>query len=122
MSLTDEQWLFLQDVAKLIEHAKLLGYKITGGELWRTKEQQKIYYDTGKSKVKSAGYHGMRLAIDFNIFVMLPIPSTKWKLANKKESQALGDYWESLSDHNRWGGNYKSFIDAPHFERLRKPR
>jgi hypothetical protein len=35
----------------------------------------------------------------------------------------LGDYWESLDENNRWGGDFNGndkkdgFIDAPHFER-----
>jgi hypothetical protein len=29
----------------------------------------------------------------------------------------LGVYWESLYPKNRWGGNFKSLVDCPHFER-----
>jgi hypothetical protein len=29
----------------------------------------------------------------------------------------LGAYWESLHPKNRWGGNFKSLVDCPHFER-----
>nr|WP_223154740.1 hypothetical protein [Campylobacter concisus] len=29
----------------------------------------------------------------------------------------MGNYWESLNTLNRWGGNFKNFIDVPHFER-----
>ena len=43
MSQSDEQWEFLQDVGKLIAFAKEKGFKLTGGELWRTPEMQKIY-------------------------------------------------------------------------------
>ena len=29
----------------------------------------------------------------------------------------VGAYWESLHPKNRWGGNFKSLVDCPHFER-----
>jgi len=116
MSIVNEQWLFLQDVAKLIEAAKRLGYVLTGGELYRTEEQQKIYVSTGKSKTMDSG-HLKRLAIDFNVFF-------KGQLTYDWETiKVLGDYWESLSPQNRWGGDFNKnkkkdgFIDSPHFER-----
>ena len=37
-------------------------------------------------------------------------------LEKKADLQMLGDYWESLHEKNKWGGNYKAFIDCPHFE------
>ncbi len=110
MSLVAEQAAFLQDVAKLIVKAGSLGIVLTGGELYRTAEQQEIYLKTGKSKTSKSN-HLKRLAIDFNFFI-------DGKLTyEKKLIQPLGDYWESLNPANRWGGNFKSFTDAPHFER-----
>jgi hypothetical protein len=29
----------------------------------------------------------------------------------------IGAYWEDLYPKNRWGGNFKSLVDCPHFER-----
>jgi len=55
--------------------------------------------------------HRKRLAIDFNFFINGHLTYDKTKI------QALGDYWESLDEHNSWGGNWKSFLDVPHFER-----
>jgi len=111
MIMINEQWQFIQDVAKLIEKAKDLGIVLTGGELHRTKEQQDIYLKTGKSKTANS-QHLKRLAIDFNFFIHGELVYEKNKL------QALGDFWESLSPANRWGGNFKSFTDTPHFERF----
>lgn len=111
MSLSDEQWLFLQDVAKLIQFAAQAGFKLTGGELMRTSEQQEIYLKTGKSTIGNS-LHLKRLAIDFNIF--LPNGAL---LQKAEEGQVLGDFWTSLSPRNRWGGNWTTFKDAPHFER-----
>ena len=112
MSMSELQWEFLQDVAKLITFAKDQGYKLTGGELWRTEYQQEKYRKDGASKV-SKSQHQKRLAIDVNLFVDGKI---QWsKDANR---EALGAYWLSLNDGNRWGGNYESFSDPYHFERI----
>jgi hypothetical protein len=108
--MVKEQWLFVKDVAKLILKAETLGIELTGGELYRTIEQQQIYLKKGQTKTANS-MHMKRLAIDFNFFI-------EGKLTYDKEDiQELGDYWESLNEKNRWGGNFKSFIDTPHFER-----
>jgi hypothetical protein len=110
MSAVTEQWEFLKDVARLINKAEGFGFVLTGGELYRTTEQQKIYFETGKSKTMNSN-HLKRLAIDFNFFINGKL------IYAKKDIQPLGDYWESLNSLNRWGGNFKSFQDTPHFER-----
>ena len=55
--------------------------------------------------------HLKRLAIDFNFFINGELTYDKNRL------QLLGDFWENLNEKNRWGGNFKAFIDTPHFER-----
>ena len=114
MTLSDKQWLFLQDVAKLIDYAKDRGYKLTGGELYRTEYQQKEYVRLGLSKTDDS-MHIVRLAIDLNVFVKdadgYQLTSDYGKLSD------LGEYWEGLSPQNRWGGNFKSLYDPHHFER-----
>ena len=116
MSLVNEQWLFLLDVAKLIQAANFLGYTLTGGELYRTEEQQKIYVSTGKSQTMDS-QHLKRLAIDFNVFF-------KGQLTYDCDTiKVLGDIWGGLSPQNRWGGDFNKndkrdgFLDLPHFER-----
>lgn len=116
MSLSDIQWMFLQDTVKLINKAKEMDFKITGGELYRTQDQQQIYYDKGKSKTMRSK-HLKRLAIDLNFFIKNK--NGKRVLTYKKENiQKLGDYWESLNldGKNEWGGNW-SFKDTNHFQR-----
>jgi len=111
MKLSDEQFEFLLDVIVLMDWCILeYNIKITGGELYRTQNQQNIYYEKGLSKKKHS-YHQDRLAIDLNFF-------KDGKLLRKKsEIKFIGDYWESLNEKNRWGGNYKNFYDGCHFER-----
>ena len=115
MSLVQSQHEFLHDVVELLSEAWSKGFIVTGGELYRTAEQQQIYLDKGLSKTLNSR-HLQRLAIDFNFFKIgldhrLELVETKPKL------QGLGDYWEALDSHNKWGGNFLSFPDLGHFER-----
>lgn len=110
MSLSQEQAAFLLDACKLIEYATAQGWMVTGGELYRTPEQQAIYVNTGRSKTLNSN-HLKRLAIDLNFFKDGKIIWDKATLA------PLGAFWESLNPKNRWGGNFKSLVDCPHFER-----
>lgn len=110
MSLVNEQAAFLLDVAKLIQWATQEGFTVTAGELYRSLEQQQIYFKTGRSKTLKS-QHLKRLAIDLNFFV-------NGKLTWSKDILApVGAYWESLNPKNRWGGNFKSLCDVPHYER-----
>lgn len=110
MSLSQEQAAFLLDACKLIQFATEQGWTVTGGELFRTPEQQEIYLKTGRSKTMASN-HLKRCAIDLNFFKDGKLIWDKTQLA------PLGAYWESLHSSNRWGGNFKSLIDVPHFER-----
>ena len=97
MSLSDDQAAFLLDACKLIQHATEAGFKVTGGELARTPEQQAIYVKTGRSKTLNS-IHLKRCAIDLNFFKDGQIIWDKGILA------PLGAYWESLHPKNSWGG------------------
>lgn len=110
MTLSDHQAAFLLDACKLIAFATSQGWKVTGGELYRTVEQQEIHIKAGRSKTMKSK-HLKRCAIDLNFF-------KGGKLCwDKNELAPLGEYWESLNPLNRWGGNFKSLVDTPHFER-----
>lgn len=116
MVLINEQWAFLQDVAKLIQFATEKGFALTAGEMYRSNEQQKIYFDQGKTQTMNS-QHIKRLAVDFNFFVNGVLVYDFFKI------KILGDYWESLNPANRWGGDFNKndvqdgFVDTPHFER-----
>jgi hypothetical protein len=115
MSLVAEQASFLLDMCKLIQYATEQGFLLTGGELYRTPEQQEIYMKTGRSQTMNS-LHLRRLAVDLNIF-------KGGKLIGDKATIApLGAYWESLHPLNSWGGNGRKLVDCPHFSRgLGKP-
>lgn len=108
--LVPQQNAFLKDVTILLQYAWSKGFVVTGGELYRTEDQQRIYYETGRSRTMSSR-HRKRLAIDLNFFLEGHLSMDKDTL------QILGDFWESLNDRNRWGGNWTSFVDTTHFER-----
>lgn len=108
MTLSDRQWSFLKDLALLIQYADRRGWKLTGGELWRTLDQQKIYYREGKSSTLQSR-HMKRMAIDLNLFI-----DGEYK-PDSSDYKELGEFWESLNEFNRWGGNWN---DGNHFERL----
>jgi peptidoglycan L-alanyl-D-glutamate endopeptidase CwlK len=110
MSLVQEQQLFLLDAVRLIAYATKLGFCVTGGELYRTTEQQEIYVKTGRSKTMNS-YHLKRCAVDLNFFKGGAL------IYDIKVLAPVGAYWESLNQKNSWGGNWKSFKDVPHFER-----
>jgi len=105
-TLGQEQELFSRDVQKLFAYAHTIGYEIRIGEAERTVEQQKIYVNTGRSKTMNSN-HLRKCAIDLHFT----------KNGELCYPQELGDYWESLSPKNSWGGNWNSFKDKPHFER-----
>lgn len=110
MGMVSEQAAFLLDVGKLVQEATSRGFVVTGGELWRTQEQQEIYVKSGRSKTMASN-HLRRLAIDLNFFYAGEV------VGDVKSLAPLGKFWESLNPQNRWGGNFKSLVDAPHFER-----
>lgn len=110
MSLVPDQAAFLLDVCKLIQFATDKGFSVTGGELWRSPEQQAIYVKTGRSKTMRSR-HLERLAIDLNFFVGGRL------CYDVTIIRPVANYWESLHPLNSWGGNGVAIKDVPHFSR-----
>lgn len=110
MSLREEQNKFARDVNKLLTWAYSMGYEVSFGEAFRTPEQQALYVQMGRSKTYNS-MHLKRCAIDLFFF------KDGTLLTSKQELQPVGNVWEGLSKENRWGGNFSSFFDSPHFER-----
>lgn len=109
MTLGEKQELFTYNMAKLIMWANEKGYKARARELQRTMEQQELYIKQGKSQTKKSN-HLNSCAVD------IYFTKNGKLIESKEELQTIGDYWESLHPDNKWGGNYKSFLDCPHFE------
>lgn len=117
MSLVNKQWIFLQNVAKLIQFAAAEGYVLTGGELYRTADQQKIFLRNGQSLSKYSK-HQDRLAIDLNLFI-----GGRY-VTQTEQYEPLGIHWRALHPLNVWGGDWNSngnmqderLSDGNHFE------
>ena len=109
MKLSEKQRILTRNIACLIEYAYSVNIELTFGHAWRSLDDQKRLKAEGKSKTLKSK-HLDRLAVDFNFFINGNLTYEKDKLI------ILGNYWESLNELNRWGGNFKSFLDTPHFE------
>ena len=125
MSLVAKQWQFMKDLKKLIDYIEKQGWIVTGGELWRHPHMQEYYVKTGRSKTMHS-QHLKRLAIDLNFFrpakegekPTVVIEGAPYVLTwRAEEIEPFGQFWESLSTSNRWGGHFKTFKDVPHFEK-----
>ena len=106
LTLGQHQEKFMRDLCKLLQKAFDLGYEVRQGEGERPLLMQEYYFKTGRSKTLRSN-HGTKTAHDLHF-------TKDGKLCYPPE---LGTYWESLDPLNRWGGNFKSLHDAPHFER-----
>jgi hypothetical protein len=113
MTLGEHQEAFSRDLLRLLLEVQRRGYQVRLGEAMRTEDQQRIYFQTGKSKTMDS-MHLKKCAIDlhFTQFGVISYPPE------------FGKFWESLDPLNRWGGNFDrdwnrsdGFIDSPHFER-----
>lgn len=115
---SDEQWAFIKDIALLILYASSRGYKLTGGDLKRSVEEQAIYVDKGLSKTMDS-MHIISQAEDFNIFKDIDGDGDKEYINTEEEFKLIGDdlgvFWMSLSDKNQCG--FAWGWDRGHFER-----
>ena len=108
MKLSEKQFIFTRNVAKLIEYIFESGYYCTLGEAYRSKEQAAIYEKLKKGTANSL--HCDRLAIDLNLFS----PEGEYLTATE-EYQKFGTYWKNLNPANRWGGDFLQRKDGNHF-------
>lgn len=125
MTLREKQSLFARLIGKLIHFADENGYELTFGEAKRSDEQAEInalgqvrrgelavliqpqfpllakkIINNGAANGIRESVHGLSLAVDLNLF-----RAGKF-LANSKDHEPLGVYWESLHPDCRWGGRW----------------
>lgn len=107
-TLRPKQVMFLRNVAKLIEYSTTLpNLELTAGEMWRTAEQQAIYFSKGLSKVRRSK-HQDRLAVDLNVFI------NGVYRTDKEAFKDLAKFWKELNPNNVSG--YDWDWDYNHFE------
>jgi len=105
MSLVEQQWAFLKDIARLINFAQVYNdIMLTAGEFYESPDE------INPEHLKS-GQHPKRLAADLNLFV-----NGNYISGSHLYWNILGDFWKSLGSKNRWGGDFSS-RDFNHFER-----
>jgi len=123
MSLRKKQSIFALNVSKLIQFSYENGYEITLGEVLRTQDQQKLYFEgyklvkigsdlklaktSTKSKTMSSK-HLKKLAIDINLF-----KDGKY-LTKREDFKLLAEYWKSLHEKNTCGYYWR--WDMNHFQ------
>ena len=107
MTTSQKQRKFSLLLSKLITWTYANGYEIVLGEVFRTKDQQKLYVAAGKSKTVSS-MHLRCLAADINLF-----KNDKY-LMDTLDYKPIGDYWKSLDPDCVWGGDWG--WDGGHFQ------
>jgi len=114
MTLADKQVAFQRDLRKLMDFIESQGMTFTIGEVHRTKDQQALFYQQGKTKSLSS-QHLKKLAAKLCISndVVDVEFSPIWDVETLK---SIGDFWEALDPENQWGG-YWQYADVTSFLR-----
>ena len=118
MKLSDHQANHALNIALLIQFAYGRGMRLRRGNWLRSDEEQARLRAAGKSKVRRS-LHQDGLATDFALDKLI---NGKWVYQRSTAAyEPLGDFWESLSPLNVWGGRFPlyfggSFYDGNHFE------
>lgn len=121
--MREKQSIFILNFAKLIIWAFENGFEVTAGELFRTQDQQMLYFE-GYTLIKAGSNvrlakvspksktmfskHREKLAGDLNLFI-----NGEYQV-NTSAYTPLGEYWKSLHPENVWGGDWG--WDANHFQ------
>lgn len=112
MTQTDKRIEFFRKISKLIIMASIHEIKLLPTSFMRTAEEQKKFFDSGKSKCDGTNLislHQKGLAIDF---VIVRDSGAAW--TDDPEYKLLGQMWEE--EGMTWGGYWTSFRDIFHFE------
>jgi hypothetical protein len=107
MTLLEKQQLFARLAAALILRATALGFEVTLGEAYRSKEEAERLSALGKGSKVSL--HQDRLAIDLNLF------RNGAYLTRTEDYTPLGDWWKAQHALCRWGGDFATRKDGNHF-------
>ena len=103
----------LYHVVILARQLSEVPFEITDG--LRTLEEQRHYYDTGKSKTMKSK-HLTGLAVD-----VVPIPVVWEPEAFYPIAIAMKQASDILDIPIVWGGDWRTFKDYPHFELVERP-
>lgn len=108
MELLQKQFEFAKLVPRLIDRAYELGFSVTLGECYRSKEEAARLAKLKLGIINSL--HTLKLAIDLNLF-----RDSKY-LTDNEAHRALGTWWEMQSAGKDfvtvWGGHWR---DGNHY-------
>ena len=104
MTLRETQNHFARLLPRLLDHAHNLGFEVSLGEAWRSREEAARLAKAGLGIVNSL--HCDRLAIDLNLF------KDGVYLTDSAAYAPLGAWWESQG--GAWGGRFVR-PDGNHF-------
>lgn len=122
MSKTEARWVFLQCIGKLLTFATSKGIKVIVTDFDRSAAEQVQLLKDGKSKAKHS-QHQDWLAMDF--LLIGPDGNAIWGHSFGDSYEVLGEYWETIHEHCRWGGRFgrtdiQPGWDPYHFELCRE--
>ena len=112
-SLLEKQFIFTQNLAKLIQFINSGIYRCKVTEVFRTLEQAELNAKKGVGIKNSL--HCDNLAADVYLFIPNSLVNHYKMIDDFDRYKYIGEYWESLHPNNRWGGNFKN-VDCVHFE------
>jgi len=124
MKLSDHQANHALNIALLTQFAYSRGMRLRRGNWLRSDAEQARLRAAGLSKVRRST-HQDGLGTDFALDVFF---AGRWAYRSSTDAyEPLGDFWESLSPLNVWGGRFPlyyggSFYDGNHFETRIKGR
>jgi hypothetical protein len=111
--LHEAQVIHSKSLGKLLNYIyKKEEYAVTMGDSFRDPRSHGRYGDQSPYGSPTS-LHKVRCATDLNLFI------EDGYQTNSEKYHDLGEYWESLSPHNVWGGRFQ---DGNHFETRRNVR
>lgn len=116
MKLSERRWRFNQDIVLLQAYIMTKRPEVMAclNEVKRFEDKQKEYVEAGVSWTMDSK-HLICMAADFDFYINGEWIGSLSKMSSKKLLQDIGDFWESLTPGNKWGGNWEN-VDVPHFE------
>jgi hypothetical protein len=115
MTKTEQRVLFLHNLGHLLTFAESEGINVICTDFDRTDEEQRIFVASGKSQ-KQRSRHQDWLAID--LVVIDEDGDPVWVHHAGDSYERLGAFWEKQHRLCRWGGRWKTLVDAVHFEMI----
>ena len=107
MTLSEQRRQFSSDVGKLLEFIHARGDECEIEEVKRSSAEANANAGTGAGIANSL--HLLGLAVDISMFV-------NGEFTSEIEAyRPAADYWKSLRDTNRWGGDFITRRDVDHF-------